>query len=90
MLRNIDRMLDVEWLLLIIAILLFMLVLDMLFKRRTSNVLVEHHLENIEKTLKNTIRITSDINTNIHAMENRDNVRHRHYIEDRRKEGKLP
>ena len=61
MMRFIERNLDVEWLLFIIAILLLMLVLDMLFKRRISTVMLEHHLSKIEKNTRNTINIISDI-----------------------------
>ena len=90
MMRFIERNLDVEWLLFIIAILLLMLVLDMLFKRRISTVMLNHHLSKIEKNTRNTINIISDIYIHIAELDSRDKIRHSHYVEDRRKEGKLP
>ncbi len=87
MLRYIERMLDVEWLLFIIAALLFMLVLDMLTKRRTSTRLVEHQLDQTNKALSRNIELLKDIDSKLYEMEFRDGRRFHYELEEWRQKG---
>ena len=78
----IDRMLDVEWLLLIIAILLFLLVLDATTKKSTNYI-----LGSIEKALWSNHKVLEDINKKLYQMEHRDKRRFDYEWEDSKERG---
>ena len=88
MLRYIDRMLDVEWLLLIIAILLFVLVLKTLFKYSHSEFMQNYTDRKKQEKLNDIHTCLMNMNSRIAKLEFNDMERHRYFFDDRRKEGK--
>ena len=83
MIRFIERNLDVEWLLFIIAILLFVLVLKTIFRYTPSEFMHNYIVRKNQEKLDQIQHTLANINSRVASLQFNDKVRQSYFFKDR-------